>query len=47
MVQIEYGVTQGFILGPLLFNVNTLDIFFEQKDINFAVYSDYNTLYFF
>ena len=25
---------QGSILGPLLFNINTLDTFFEQKDVN-------------
>ena len=44
--KIEYGVPQGSILGPLLFNINTLDMFFEQKDVNFAAYSDDNTLYF-
>ena len=44
--KIENGVPQGSILGPLLFNINTLDMFFEQKDVNFAAYSDDNTLYF-
>ena len=27
---------QGFILGPLLFKIKTLDIFFEQKPVGFA-----------
>ena len=44
--KIEYGVPQGSILGPLLFNINTLDMFFEQKDVNFAAYADDNTPYF-
>ena len=41
--KIENGVPQGSILGPLLFNINTLDMFFEQKDVNFAAYADDNT----
>ena len=45
--KIEYNVLWGFILGPLLFNINTLDMFFEQKDVNFAAYADDNTPYFF
>ena len=44
--KIEYGVPQGSILGPLLFNINTLDMFFEQKDVNFTAYADDNTPYF-
>ena len=44
--KIEYGVLQGFILGSSLFNVNTLHMLFEQKDINFAAYADDNTPYF-
>ena len=44
--KIEYAVLQGFILGPLLFNINILDMFFEQKDVNFAAYADDNTPYF-
>ena len=44
--KIEDGVLQGFLLGSSLFNVNTLDMFFEQKGINFAAYADDNTPYF-
>ena len=39
----RYGVS---ILGSLLFNINTLDIYFEQKDVKFAAYADDNTPYF-
>ena len=46
MVKIENDVPQGSTLGPLLFNINTLDMFFEQKDVNFAAYADDNTSYF-
>ena len=31
---------QGSILGPLLFNINIFDTFFEQKDVNFAAYAN-------
>ena len=43
---IEDGGPQRSIPEPLLFNINTLGMFFEQKDIHFAAYSDDNTLYF-
>ena len=40
--RIEYGS----ILGPLNCNINTLYMFFEQKDVNFATYADDNAPYF-
>ena len=46
MVKIEYRVLQGSILGPLLSNINTLDMFFKQTDANFAAYADDNASYF-
>ena len=33
-------------LGLLLLNIDTLDMFFEQKDVNFSAYVDDNTPYF-
>ena len=42
----EYGAPQGSILRPLLFSINTLDMFFGHKDFNFAAYADDNTSYF-
>ena len=45
--KIEYDVLRGFILGPLLFNINTLGMFFEQKNVSFTAYADDNIHYFF
>ena len=44
--KIGYDVPQGSILTPLLFNIDILDMFFEQKDYMFAAYADDNAPYF-
>ena len=44
--KIKNGVPQGSILELLLFNINTLDMLFEQKDVNSAAYADDTTPYF-
>ena len=42
---IEYGVPQGSILGPLLFNINMTDLFYESEENDIANYADDTTLY--
>ena len=41
---IEYGVPQGSILGPLLFNINMIDLFYECEENDIANYADDTTL---
>ena len=36
----------GIHTGPFLLNINTLDMFLEQKDVNFAAHTDDNAPYF-
>ena len=43
--EIRYGVPQGSILGPLLFNIFINDIFYFLDKANIANYADDNSLY--
>ena len=43
--EIETGVPQGSILGPLLFNIFLNDIFYFISNGNLSNYADDNTLY--
>ena len=41
----EYGVPQGSILGPLLFDMHLCDLFYFLEGIDIASYADDTTLY--
>ena len=44
--RIEYGVSKGVSnLGPLLFNTNLSDLFYECEESNIASYAGHTTLY--
>ena len=42
---ISYGVPQGAILGPLLFDIYIIDMFYDIDNRNIASYADDNTTY--
>ena len=45
MPEITFGLPQGSILGPLLFNVFLVDLLFIIEDTDIASYADDNTPY--
>ena len=42
---IEFGAPQSSILGPILFNINRINLFYECEDSNVASYADGTTPY--
>ena len=42
---IEHGVPQDLILGPLIFNIDLIHLFYEREESNIASYADDTTPY--
>ena len=45
LLEIVFGVPEGSILGPLLFNIVLTDLFFLIEETDIASYADDNTPY--
>ena len=43
--EVKYSVPQGLVLGPLLFNIDLIDLFLECEDDNISSYADDTTPY--
>ena len=44
-LRVRVGVPQGYILGPLLFNINLCDLFCYLEDLDIATYADDTTIF--
>ena len=42
---IKYGVPNGSIIGPLLFNIHLCDLFYFLEELDIASYADDTTIY--